>query len=139
LVIYLDSSAAVKLVRHEPDSDALSDWLDDHANVPMASSVLIEVELVRALRRRAPEAVPRVPSLLARLYRLEIDRTVRDTAASYSDPLLRSLDAIHLATAQLLAMSSGEDFVALVTYDQRLLEVARSIELAAVAPTTSSG
>jgi predicted nucleic acid-binding protein len=100
-VIYLDTSALVKLVRQEPASSDLVTWLGGRPNAALISSALVEVELPRALRRHAPEALPGVPGLLARLYLLEVDATVRATAAAYPDPQLRSLDAIHLATAHL--------------------------------------
>lgn len=91
----------------------------------------MEVEVVRALRRYAPEALAGIPSVLARLYRLEIDATVRATAAAYSDSTLRSLDAVHLATVQLVA----GDLEAFVTYDRRLLATAAAAGL----PTASPG
>jgi len=56
----------------------------------------VEVEVPRALRRHAPEALGAVTDVLARLYRLEIDATIRSIAGGYVDGLLRSLDAIHL-------------------------------------------
>jgi predicted nucleic acid-binding protein len=67
---------------------------------------------------------------MARVYRLEIDDTVRATAAALADPQLRSLDAIHLATA-LLARSELEAFV---TYDQRLLAAAGQLGLPTASP-----
>jgi predicted nucleic acid-binding protein len=70
----------------------------------------VEVEVPRALRHAAPQALVGVPSALSRLYRLEIDATGRATAATYADPTLATLDAIHLATAQLLAGASGSTF-----------------------------
>ncbi|MCP3816665.1 hypothetical protein NLX86_00485 [Streptomyces sp. A3M-1-3] len=65
---------------------------------------------------------------------MEIDQTVRATAATYSDPYPRSLDAIHLATAQLLAGQPGAEPLTFVTYDQRLLKAAESVGLAGAAP-----
>jgi hypothetical protein len=66
---------------------------------------------------------------------LELDATVRATAAAYAEPTLRSLGAIHLATAQMLAGQSGSTFEAFVTYDKRLLAAAATIGL----PTASPG
>jgi hypothetical protein len=90
--------------------------------------------LPRALRRAAPQALVGVPSALSRLYRLEIDATVRATAAAYTEPTLRSLDAIHLATAQLLAAQAGGAFEAFVAYDKRLLVAASAIGLPIASP-----
>ena len=70
-MIYLDSAAVVKLVRHEPSTAALVGWLNARTGVPLVSSVLVEVEVPRALLGSAPTALPAVPATLARLYRLE--------------------------------------------------------------------
>jgi predicted nucleic acid-binding protein len=129
-VIYLDSAAVVKLVRIEPERDALLQWLEKRREIPLFSSALVEVEVPRALRRTDPAALPAVPATMARVYRLEIDDTVRATAAALADPQLPSLDAIHLATA-LLARSELEAFV---TYDQRLLAAAGQLGLPTASP-----
>ncbi|MBT2480562.1 type II toxin-antitoxin system VapC family toxin [Streptomyces sp. ISL-94] len=133
-MIYLDSAAVVKLVRREHDSAELVAWLAERPQTPLVSSSLVEVEVPRALRRSAPQALAGVPGALTRLYRLEIDHAVRATAAVYADPLLRSLDSIHLATAQLLAGQPGAEPLTFVTYDQRLLKAAESMGLAVASP-----
>jgi predicted nucleic acid-binding protein len=130
VVIYLDSAAVVKLIRVEPGSAELVAWLAARPETALVSSALVEVEVPRALRRNGPDALPSVPATMARLYRLEIDATVRATAAAFSDPLARSLDAIHLATA-LLVRSELEAFV---TYDDRLLAAADGIGLPTASP-----
>ena len=96
------------------------------------TSALAEVELPRAIRAVAPEGLSAVPSVLARLDRFEIDPVIRSTAAAYVDSVLRSLDAIHLATAQTAA--SMAPLTALVTYDSRLREAADALGLATAAP-----
>ncbi|KBJ78191.1 toxin VapC35 [Mycobacterium tuberculosis OFXR-22] len=96
-MIYLETSALVKLIRIEVESDALADWLDDRTELRWITSALTEVELSRAIRAVSPEGLPAVPSVLARLDRFEIDAVIRSTAAAYPNPALRSLDAIHLA------------------------------------------
>jgi predicted nucleic acid-binding protein len=93
--------------------------------------VLVEIEIPRAIRHAAPQALAAVPAVVSRLYRYEIDAGIRATAAAYPDPNLRSLDAIHLATAQRV----GPDLQAFVTYDKRLLAVAAAYGL----PTASPG
>jgi predicted nucleic acid-binding protein len=125
-VIYLDSAAVVKLVRQEAYSADLVSWLNAHHDVPLVASALVEVEVPRALRRSAPRALVGVPAAIGRLFRLEIDSTVRATAAAFAAPMLRSLDAIHLATAQVLTNESGTPLIAFVTYDRRLLECAQT-------------
>ncbi|MBX6388680.1 MAG: type II toxin-antitoxin system VapC family toxin [Frankia sp.] len=134
-MIYLDSAAVVKLVVAEPESPALVDWLNARGDLPRFTSALAEVEVARAIRRAVPEAVGRVPRVLERMYRLEIDAHVRAVAAALDDPLLRSLDAIHLATALRLVDENDIQLHAFVAYDKRLLEAARRADL----PTASPG
>jgi predicted nucleic acid-binding protein len=134
-VIYLDSAAVVKLVRQETHSADLVAWLNAHDDAPLVSSALVEVEVPTALRRSAPQALVGVPAAVGRLFRLEIDNTIRATAAAFAEPTLRSLDAIHLATAQVLTNESGSTLLAFVTYDRRLLYSAKAAGL----PTASPG
>jgi predicted nucleic acid-binding protein len=131
-MLYLDTSALVKLIRREPESDDLADWLDAQAPAPWVSSTLVEVELPRALRRTDAALTAHVPAIIARLARYEIDDVVRAAAGAYPDPELRSLDAIHLATA---ATIFGDLLTGFVAYDQRLLAAAQALGL----PTTSPG
>jgi len=134
-VIYLDSAAVVKLVRQEDHSADLVAWLNTHQDMPLVSSALVEVEVPRVLRRSAPQALVAVPAAVGRLFRLEIDVTIRATAAAFAEATLRTVDAIHLATAQILANESGTPLTAFVTYDQLLLAEAASVGL----PTASPG
>lgn len=133
-MIYLDSAAVIKLLRREAATQDLVAWLNDRSDLSLVASSLVEVEVPRALRRAAPQALVGVPSVLSRLYRVEIDATVRAAAGAYSEPLLRSLDAIHLATAEILARQAGSDFAAFVTYDRRLLDAAKSAGLPVASP-----
>lgn len=133
-MIYLDSTAVVKLVRQEAHSTDLVTWLNAHADVPLVSSALIEVEVPRAIRRAAPQALIGVPAAVGRLFRLEIDSTVRATAATFADPMLRSLDAIHLATAQIVTHEAGAPLTAFVTSDRRLLDCAKTAGLPVASP-----
>lgn len=130
-MIYLDTAALMKLVRRESESDALADWLDARPDAVWLTSVLTEVELPRALRRVEPALLPEVPALLERTARYEIDRTVRATAANYEVDTLRSLDAIHLATAQVVL---GTRISAFVTYDRRLLDAAGNAGMPVASP-----
>ena len=130
-MIYLDTAALVKLIRREPESDALADWLDADNAATLVTSALAEVELPRAIRRTEPDLVAAVPALLARIARYEIDELVRTTAASYTSPDLRSLDAIHLATAHAVF---GGRLSSFVSYDKRLLGAAQALRLPVASP-----
>jgi predicted nucleic acid-binding protein len=133
LVIYLDSAALVKLVREEDETAALVSWLNERVGLRLVASVLVEVEVPRALRRSQPGVLAAVAATLARIDRIELDAAVRAAAAAYVDPNLRSLDAIHLATADQL-VASGKNVSAFVTYDERLAEAARACSFSVVAP-----
>ena len=81
-MIYLETSALVKLIRVEAESGDLADWLDEHLEMRWITSTLTEVELPRAIRAVAPEGLPAVPAVLARLDRFEIDQVIRASAAA---------------------------------------------------------
>lgn len=123
---YFDSSAIVKLGRPETESLALIDYLDDRQ--PSAvTSILADVEVKRALDRlRARGADP--SDHLRGFFLIDLSRDVRDLAAKVA-PELRSLDAVHLATA--LSLDVDLDFV---TYDDRLAAAARAEGLRVVQP-----
>ena len=133
-VIYLDTSAAMKLVRPEAQSADLSRWLRKRHGIPVVSSLLIEVELLRATRRRAPQSEARALEVLSGVGVVAVSHSVIARAAGYKNPDLRSLDAIHLATAEHVVDVSGETLEALVAYDDRLLAAAQQVGLRVVAP-----
>jgi predicted nucleic acid-binding protein len=116
-VIYLDSSAVVKMIRPEVESAVLVAWLNAR-NEPAVTSVLAEVEVPRALRRSSPAHLAAMPAVLARISRVEMDAAVRATAGGYVTEALRSLGAVHLATAEVL-VASGKRVSVFVTYDRR--------------------
>jgi len=129
-VIYLDSAAVVKLVHPEVETTALTAWLAKRTESPLVTSALAEVEVSRAIRRWAPNAVGRVAPVLAAVHRYEITLAVRSAAAALPDPLMRSLDAIHLATALQL----GSELDAFLSYDKRLLAAAETAGLPVASP-----
>jgi predicted nucleic acid-binding protein len=119
--VYLDASAIVKLVVLEPESAALFAWLG--ARPARVSSAIARVEVSRAVRRAFPSETAtarRAGELLDRLALVPIDRHILETAGQLGPSELRSLDAIHLATA----LSLGDDLSGLVTYDARLAAAA---------------
>lgn len=124
----------MKLAHREVHSEALVSWLNKQADLVMVSSVIVEIELNRALLRYDREALARVPEVLARLVRVELDPTIRAIAAAYQNPTLRSLDAVHLATASHVSASGEPGIEAFVTYDARLGGRAASEHFRVVAP-----
>jgi uncharacterized protein len=126
--VYLDSSALVKLVVEEPESQALVTYLGDHPT--RTSSALARVEVTRAVRPQGSRAVARARQLLARIALLHLDDALLDAAAALEGDQLRSLDAIHIASAQTVTRG----LAALVTYDRRMAEAASGIGLTVTAP-----
>jgi uncharacterized protein len=129
-MIYLDSSAVVKLVHAEPESQALREWLDECAEFGWISSALVEVESFRALARHAPDAVARLHPVLDQIELADLDPVIRILALTVSPATVRSLDAIHMATAQRIR---GQ-LTSFVTYDKRLADAARIAGLPVDAP-----
>ena len=130
-MIYLDSAAVVKLVHAEAESPALRAWLNDQAETGWVSSVLMEIEAFRALARYAPEAVTRLHPVLDQIDLIDLSPRVRILAQTVRPVTVRSLDAIHVATA-LTIRSSLNSFV---TYDKRLLDAATAAGLPAESPS----
>jgi predicted nucleic acid-binding protein len=126
-VAYLDTSAFIKLVLDEPESRALDIAIDPFR---WTSSALLEVEVTLGVRRRHRAAVDAVRALLGAVRMIEIDADIRRAAAGLDDPGLRSLDAIHLATA----LSLGEHCGAFFAYDERLIAAARAHGLTVTVP-----
>jgi uncharacterized protein len=130
-VIYLDSAAVVKLVHAEVASNALRTWLDERAETGWVSSVLTEIESFRALARYAPNAVSRLPAVLDQIDLIDLDPSIRILAQTARPLTVRSLDAIHLGSAQHV----GEALTSFVTYDKRLLDAARAAGLPTDSPS----
>jgi predicted nucleic acid-binding protein len=129
--IYLDSSALVKLVKREAESNSLRQFLQRHGSDRRVTSALARVEVVRALAGGGPAAVAHARRQLARLDQINLHSGLFDAAAILSpSALLRSLDAIHLASARTM----GADLRAVVTYDQRMNDAAVALGLAVEAP-----
>ena len=129
-MLYLDSSALVKLVVAEPESAALLNLL--RTSPIRVSSTLSLAEVPRALRRAgfSSGARRRARNVLARVNLVDVDRRVLSGAAALDPAELGTLDAIHLATA----LSIREDLLAVVTYDRRLTAAAQRAQLEVLAP-----
>ncbi|GAB1511775.1 type II toxin-antitoxin system VapC family toxin [Actinophytocola sp. KF-1] len=128
-MIYLDTSALVKLVIEEAESSALEHWLLLQ-EVPLATSVIGRVELLRVCRRLVPESVAPAQLLLADLPVIPVDGWLVDVAEAVGPSALRTLDALHLAAA----FSVGDLLTSFVTYDKSLRDAALLAGMPVVTP-----
>jgi len=128
MTVYLDTSAAAKVLVDEPESEALVDYLDSlPADAGAISSILLETEL-RRLALRLDLAQSAVSDLLGRVALVEAQRSLFYEAGLLPGPTLRSLDALHLATALRV------DASVVLAYDNHLLAAARGLGLEVVSP-----
>jgi len=127
-LIYVDTSAFLKLIIDEPESAVVGTYFADETEV--VSSSLLVVEARRGTLRKAPRRLPRLDVLLERVEKIAISDAVLESAGRLPDPMLRSLDAIHLATALLIR----EDVDVFLTYDDRLATAARAHGIPAESP-----
>jgi uncharacterized protein len=130
-LIYLDSCALIKLVIDEPESEALEEHLVEHSETLQISSELATVEVLRALIRIevGVEVTSDAEALLKDFARLPLRSSIPH-AAALPGKHLRSLDALHLASAQML----GRSLTQFITYDKRLARAALDAGLPVVAP-----
>jgi hypothetical protein len=127
--LYLDSSAFVKIVVQEAESAALRTYLAANGS-RRVSSALLRAEVLRAVRHLGPDALAAVREGLRRVDLVAIDDRILDAAGILQPGVLRTLDAIHLATA----LAIGDDLDAVVTYDERMVEAARHLGLRTATP-----
>lgn len=127
---YVDTSAALKLLVEETHSQAFADFYDHAAEATWVSSALMRVEVMRAVTRVFPALLPDARDLLLAFDFVAIDDDIVDAAMNEPDRMLRSLDAIHLATARLL----GPDLTALTTYDDRLTAAGKDAGFEIISP-----
>ena len=124
---YVDASALVKLVLDEPNSPAMFRWYVESQRIATSRIGVIETRRAAARGVHDPD---RLRVILATVDVLEVLESIVERASSVAPPALRTLDAIHLATALALV----PDLDAFVTYDDRLAEAARSLGLPVVRP-----
>jgi predicted nucleic acid-binding protein len=127
---YLDTSAFLKLVVTEPETGALWAWVTGKDR-RLFSSDLLRTEALRTARRHSAEALALARARLDGVTLLSLTADVCARAAELDPAILRSLDALHLATALTLA----DELEGIVTYDERLGVAARLHGVAVVEPT----
>lgn len=145
-MIYLDSSALVKLVRAEDSSKALQSWIGQRADTLLVTSALARAEVLRAVRRNnhtdsgtlidssaLKAELAAATDVLDSIAQIALDDVVLDQAGGLASPVIRTLDAIHLASAMEFGLS-GLEFV---TYDHRLAAEAAGMGITVIAPDES--
>lgn len=125
----MDASAFVKLIVDEPESRAMHDFLaGEHGR--FISSALLRTEAMRAAARHGPKALGVARAALGRVDLVSIDDRILDSAGILHPDRLRSLDAIHVATAAAI----GDDLSVIVTYDERMIDAASLMGLRTATP-----
>jgi uncharacterized protein len=130
MAYYLDTSAFLKLVTTEPETSALHSWVQQE-DPTLFSSDLLRTEALRAARRYSVEAHRLARRRLEALTFLSLTTDICERAADLDPAILRSLDALHLASA----LSVAEELEGIVTYDERLRAAADLHGVAVVAPS----
>lgn len=125
---YLDASAIVKLAVREPESTALRRYLGRRR--PLVTSALARTEVLRALLPSGDAAIRRGRDTLSRLDLVRVNDRILNAAGILLPTEVRSLDAIHIASAQQL----GSDLGDFVTYDERMASAASGLGLRVAAP-----
>ena len=129
MAFYLDTSALVKILHEEPESPAFRSWIRNNTQHCYTSD-LTRVELMRAAGRLGAEKRTKARMILQALTLIRISSQICDVAGTLEPVVLRSLDAIHLATALLLS----DDLKAIVTYGRQLANSAQALGIPLIAP-----
>ena len=122
-MIYLDSSALVKLALAEPETAALTDYLSTRADQALVSSSLHRAEVLRAIWRSEPGALPRAQRIIRRVSIISLTHDLLDNAATLPPSGLSTTAAIHLASA----LAVKRDLTAFLCYDKQLNEAAEAV------------
>lgn len=127
--VYVDSSAIVKLILPESESGPLIAFLADHPR--LSSSSIAYFEVLRAVRRQSPHRDLRARNLLARIDLIGVNAQISERASTLGPPVVRTLDAIHLATSLMIQ----SDLDAFASYDARMQTAATSLGLPVLEPS----
>lgn len=126
---YADTSALVKLVINEKESESLAEHIRA-SSLQLTSSEIAEVELLRAVARVDRDRIPEAVALLERTVLLPLTSEITSRVASLKPTSMRSLGAIHLATA----LEIQADLEGLVSYDERMVEASRAAGIETCSP-----
>ena len=129
-MIYLDSSALVKLAVAEPETAALADYLANRADQALVSSSLHRAEVLRAIWQAEPGALPRAQRMIRRISIVSLSHDLLDNAATQPPGGLSTTAAIHLASA----LAIKRDLTAFVCYDKQLTAAAEAAGLPVASP-----
>ena len=127
---YVDTSALVKLVIAEAETEALRSWIGKERPT-LVSCDLARAELMRAVRRAAPDRAVQARLVLDAITLVAVATATFEAAGRLDPATLRTLDTIHIAAA----LELGDDLTGMVTYDDRLADAARANGIVVVAPT----
>ena len=130
MAFYADTSAIAKLLHQEAESAALLSWIAA-SHQEIYSSDLLRVELMRVAGKLGLEALSQARILLRTISTIAITSEILDSAGILSPPSLRSLDALHIATALAL----GLELEGIITYDDRMAQAAANLGIAVIRPT----
>ncbi len=129
-MIYLDSSALVKLALAEPETAALSDYIAKRGEQALVSSSLHRAEVLRAIWQAEPGALPRAQRMIRRVSLISLSHDLLDNAATQPPGDLSTTAAIHLASA----LAIKRDLTAFISYDQQLTDAAEAAGLPVASP-----
>jgi predicted nucleic acid-binding protein len=125
---YLDASALVKLVTREPESVALRRFL--RGKRALVASAIVRAEVSRAVIHLGPDRARKARDVVAGIELIRVSDRILTTAGGLQPAEMRTLDAIHLATAQVL----DQELARVVTYDDRMATAATSLGMSVLSP-----
>ena len=126
--IYIDSSAILKLIVQEKESDAVRSI----SRARFITSEISRVEIIRTVLRNEPKALKVAEGVLKNLNILTIDSATLTQAERLPERInIRGLDAIHLAAAGKLGLRIS----VILTYDKQMAKAARELGFEVMAPT----
>lgn len=128
-MIYFDTSALIKLIAPEPESKALSEWVQANWEQPRVTSAISKVDVLRSFREVGSAAEDLAAIIVSKIDQLPVKQDVLDAATELRSPV-GPVDAIHLASARKVR----DGLHAFVSYDPTMLDAAKTEGLATASP-----